>query len=235
MRMRGRWAMLFLAVLLAGCLRGGTQATEAVAPPTVEMHATDCALVWMRDAKTVPLARVAPMLPPNATALPGDPGHAIVTLAALSCDASEPAGFAWGWLSARASIEGRGTDVVLEHWANASAWSVALARHGAAVPVDTLDVERTSSGVSFEARTDATRLRLVMPHSRATAAIPASLDLTLDTGSTLALRLDAAPHASSAAFELPAGSRARELLGATGARAAAYAEGAAVEGTLARP
>lgn len=227
--------MVLLVALLAGCSGAPGDASEAAGPAPVTVRASGCAILSIVDDASVPLGRVAPMLPPNASALPSPSGRAVITLAAIVCDASEPAGFSWAWLSVRASVAGRASEHVLEHWANASAWSAALSPHGAATPVGALGVDLATRKVSFDAANDTAHLRVSMPRSGAAGALPDALDLALDTGSTLALRVDAAPRATSAAFELPAGSRARELLGATGARGAVYAEDAAVEGTLARP
>lgn len=233
--MGSRWTVFLLVALLAGCLRAPLDASEPHGPPPVPVDASHCALVWLEDDANVPLARVTPMLPPNATAARSDSGRAIVTLAALACDEGQPAGLSWAWLSVRANVAGRSSEHVLEHWANASAWSAALAPHGAATPVDALAVELAARKVSLDATNETTRLRIAMPRSAATGSLPDAIHLDFDTGSTLDLRIDATPHASSAAFELPAGSRARELLGANGARGALYAEDAAVEGTLTRP
>lgn len=232
--MRGVLVAVVLA-LLAGCVG---ETAEPLAPPDVAIIASDCRLLQVVDAQSAPVEQVEPFLPPGAVALASESGHARLTLSVLACDTTSgveagTTGLAWAWLAADLASDGS-RQLVIEHWAPAGRWSDALAARAAPTPVHGLAFDVDDGALVAHAANATTHLRIAMPTTTRDAAPPAALVLVFPTGAHLDLALDATgpTRATIGAFELPAESVARELLGPNGVRAGTYATALAAQGTL---
>lgn len=225
--MRGVPVVVLLA-LLAGC---ASEPDTPSPPPDVPIAARDCRLLLVHADDEATSTEVEPILPRNVTLVTRD-GHALLTLGVLVCGAAERPHLAYAWLAADITQEGAPRQLVLDHWTAIDAGT--LATYAEAARVERLVLDISDGAVVAEAANATARMRVVMPETPREATLPRALALTLPTGARLDVSLTptAPARASAGAFEMPVGSLAREIMGASGVRASMYAPALSVEGLL---